>query len=357
MSLLTRYLVAAYLRALALSLAIATALFLVVDVFDRLGEVLPFSPSAAALLSYFLFKLPKILFDVLPAAALLATLVAIGALVRSREVMAMRACGLGDRRLATPILVAAALTSAGALFWNESVVPVSASRSRWLWDFELKQKAYRGVFDAASLWFQTEKGFVHVERYDADHRVILGLSLFEADRNFDLVRVYETPRLEWDRDHWRADEGLVKELGGRGEVRIRALAAGELTLAEDPDNLATRRRRPEEFSFRQLRAQIALLEARGSPADDLLVDLHHKLAWPLATVIVTMLALPMALAARPSSGMAASIGAGFVVGFAYWVVTGMALSAGRSGALAPAVAAWTANALSVAVALAIARLR
>lgn len=350
MSILGRYLARAWLGAFAAAMGSAAALYIVIDVFDRLGEVLPFSPAWTAIVSYFLFKLPKILFDVFPAASLLATLVTIGMMSRNREIVAMRACGLSTKRIAAPMLLVAFALSVTALAWSEAVVPVAATRSRWLWDVELKRKVYRGVFDAASLWFQGEHGFIHIRRYDAGARTISGLTLYEADQGFDLQRVVEVESMTWQDGRWVSSGGFVKDLTD-DDLRVRPLGEGEFRLDEDPDNLAARKRRPEEFSFRQLRDQIAQLEARGLAAGEFLVDLHHKLAWPFAGFFVALLGVPMALrSSRRQAGLARGTATGLVIGFAYWIATGLALSAGRTGGMSPVMAAWTANAACLALA-------
>jgi len=343
MSIVTRYLAGRYLLVFSMAMAAACALFLIIDVFDRLGQILPFGPSWSRVVVYFLFKLPKIMFDVYPAASLLAALISIGILSRHREILALRACGLSTLRLAVPIVAVAALTSIFALLWNETLVPVAAARSRWLWDVELKQKAYRGVFDAASLWFQSKDGFVHIAQYDAAQRIIRGLTLYESDPSFTLQRIVEIDEMRWNERGWLAGSGVVKDLLAPGGVEVRPLATGEFHLSEDPDNLTARKRRSEEFSFRQLRDQIALLESKGLGADQFLVDLHHKLAWPFSGLVVALLGVPLALRNGARAGIAANVGAGLAVGFAYWVLTGLALSAGRTGGMSPVVAAWTAN--------------
>jgi len=352
-NILWRYLARSWAAVFVTAMSATTALYIVIDIFSRVGEVLPFSPSWTALASYFLFKLPKILFDVFPAASLLATLISIGALSRSHEILAMRACGLSTRRIALPIVTTALLLSFGALFWSEAVVPVAATRSRWLWDVELKQKVYRGVFDAASLWFQTSGGFIHIRRYDAGARVISGLSLYQADPEFQLQHVVEVESMSWQDGQWVSSGGFVKDIDG-DSLRVRPLAPAEFRLDEDPENLAARKRTPEEFSFRQLRRQIAQLEARGLAADEFLVDLHRKLAWPFSGFVVALLGVPLALrTGRGGSGLARGTALGLVIGFAYWILTGLALSAGRTGGLSPMLAAWAANLACIVIALAL----
>ena len=352
MTTLRLYLARAWLGAFAASLAAAAALYLGIDVLGRVGEVLPFAPAASKLAAYFLFKLPKILFDVFPAACLLATLASLGALDRNRELAAMRAAGVAPAQIAAPVLVAALLLSVGALAWNEAVVPASSSRSRWLWDVELKQKVYRGVFDASSLWFQEARGFVRIDRYDAAARTIRGLTLFETDPAFGLKRITTVDSILWIDGRWVAGPATVKELAG-GDLRVQALPAGQFALTEDPDSLTTRRRKPEETGFLEMRRQVAAVEARGLPVGESLVDLHHKLAWPFSGFFVTLLAAPMTLRMRRRGpGYGREVRAGIALGFAYWILTGTALSAGRTGALPPLLAAWTANAATATLALA-----
>ncbi|HYB99327.1 MAG TPA: LPS export ABC transporter permease LptG [Candidatus Limnocylindrales bacterium] len=345
MSILSRYLILQYLRVFVLGMAAACGLYLIIDVFDRVGEVVPFAPSWSRVVLYFLAKLPKILYDIFPAASLLAALLSLALLTRNREILALKACGLSSWQLALPILAVSAVLSIAALFWNENVVPVAASRSRWIWDVELKQKAYRGVFDSASIWYQSDRGFVHIRRYDAGKREISGLTIYESDAAFRLHRIIDVGSMRWHDGRWQGAAGVVKDLLSPGNVQVRPLTAGEFELHEDPDNLAARKRRSEEFSFRQLREQIAQLQARGLGADEFLVDLHHKLAWPFAGLVVTLMGLPLALRSGPRSGVASSLGLGLVIGFAYWILTGLALSAGRTGAMSPVVAAWIANAV------------
>ncbi|HYC57706.1 MAG TPA: LPS export ABC transporter permease LptG [Candidatus Binatia bacterium] len=345
MSILSRYLVLQYLRVFGLGMGAACGLYLIIDVFDRVGEVVPFAPSWTRVIVYFVAKLPKILYDIFPAASLLAALLSLAILTRNREILACKASGLSSWQLAIPILGVSAVLSVVALFWNENVVPVAASQSRWIWDVELKQKAYRGVFDSASIWYQGERGFVHIRRYDAGKREISGLTIFQSDPAFRLQRIIDVGSMHWRDGAWQGAAGVVKDLVSPGNVQVRPLADGELVLREDPDNLAARKRRSEEFSFRQLREQIAQLQARGLGADEFLVDLHHKMAWPFAGLVVTLIGLPLALRSGPRAGLAASLGLGLMIGFAYWVLTGLALSAGRTGAMSPVVAAWMANAV------------
>jgi lipopolysaccharide export system permease protein len=98
MSIVARYLLGQYLRVLALTMIAATTLFLVVDAADRVTSYSQYAPTAGSLLRYYVFRLPRVLTDVYPAVSLLAVLLSLGLLERRRELMALRACGVGPGR-------------------------------------------------------------------------------------------------------------------------------------------------------------------------------------------------------------------------------------------------------------------
>ncbi len=345
MTILGRYVAGRFLSALGGALAAGTSLYLIIDFFDRVRDFARYDPEFSAILSYFLYKIPGVIYQLYPAASLLAVLLSIGILSRNREIMAIRACGVSTWKLATPVIVLAAFGSVLAFLWNETVVPPASAMSNYVNDVVIKNKPYRGIFNASSLWFQSSDGFVNIDYYDASQRTIYGLTLYDADKSFHLNRMIEIPTLKWRDQGWEAAPGTVKTLEADGLISSRPLEQGEFSLAEAPEDLAARRRKPSEFSFRQLKTQTDLLKAKGLGADDLMVDLHNKLAWPVSGLITVLVGFPLAVRGGRRGGMGYSLGTGMAVGFGYWVVAALALSAGRTGGLPAPLAAWSANIL------------
>ena len=93
------------------------------------------------------------------------------------------------------------------------------------------------------------------------------------------------------------------------------------------------------MSFGQLNRYIGDLRQSGFDTMRLRVELWHKLAYPLVTIIMAVLAVPFALSmGRRGSltGIAVAIG----VALAYWVVDGLFGAMGNVNYLPPALAAW-----------------
>jgi lipopolysaccharide export system permease protein len=342
-SLISRYLAVQYLRVFMLAMAGGTGLLLTIDVFQRIGNLSRYEPTVGALAAYFFFKIPAMMTDVYPAAALLAVLVSIGLLSRQREILALRACGMGTWRLGAPLIMVGVLLSFSMLAWNETVVPPTATRYHDINDISIKKKAARGLFNSSSLWLQARQGYANVQFYDAHSVTLRGLTIYRTDRAHRLTGVIEVPRARWIDGRWSVTDGTVKELGESGTVSVRPLGPQELQLAATPRDFSTRRRSARDLSYRDLRRELHMLQARGVRATGLEVDLHAKLAVPFSGVVSVLLGFPLALRVGRQLSMARALIAGFALGFSYWVAMAVAVSLGQSGALPPIVAAWSAN--------------
>jgi len=315
---ISRYIVSQYLRFFALSLLAGSAVFLLADFFLRIEDFAGHDASAAEVVSYFVWKLPRIASEVYPAAALLGVLISMGLMSDRHEIVAMNACGTGTRRIVGPLLLTSVVVSAAAFLWNETVVPPTASRARDVKEITIKHKGQWGHLDARSLWFQGEGGFFNIDYFDAGRNIIFGLTVHELDERFELRRLVEIPEAAWDGSGWDIYEGTVTDFGPDGEGLSRQIKPGEITISDTPVEFRNKRRRSYEFDFRKLRAQIAVLKAKGLDANEYLVDLHFKIALPFSGLIAVLIGFPIATRSSRRRGMAANITLAMAVVFLYW---------------------------------------
>jgi lipopolysaccharide export system permease protein len=145
----------------------------------------------------------------------------------------------------------------------------------------------------------------------------------------------------------------VKDLGVGAAVSVRALEIGEFSLTEPPGSFEKRRPKPKELTHAELGALIAVLEARGLPVDELRVERHLKLAWPLSGLVTMLVGFPLAVRGGRRFGVAYNVAAGLAVGFAYWAVFAVSAASGKTGTLHPALAAWLPNGIFAVTGLAL----
>jgi lipopolysaccharide export LptBFGC system permease protein LptF len=155
---------------------------------------------------------------------------------------------------------------------------------------------------------------------------------------------------------WTAERGWVRTLtttrsgnGGKAAVSYAPFEAGPLTL-EPPAYFKAEVPEPEKMNYRQLRPYIAQLRASGGNTVKATVQLQRKIAFPFATVIMTLLAVPFAVMTGRRGAMY-GIGFGIALSIAYWVILNVFSAVGEGGVMTPMLAAWAPNLLFGAAAL------
>jgi lipopolysaccharide export LptBFGC system permease protein LptF len=98
------------------------------------------------------------------------------------------------------------------------------------------------------------------------------------------------------------------------------------------------------MNFGQLDRYIGDLSQSGFDTVRLRVELWHKLADPLAAVLMAMLAIPFALMMGRRDSLT-GIAVAIAVALAYWVVDGLFGAMGNVSYLPAAMAAWSADLL------------
>ena len=93
-----------------------------------------------------------------------------------------------------------------------------------------------------------------------------------------------------------------------------------------------------------MREHIASLRLSGFNVVPYLVELHRKLAFPLITVIMTLIAVPFAVTTGKRGAMY-GIGAGIVLAILYWTTMSVFAGIGSAGLMSPVLAAWAPNLL------------
>jgi lipopolysaccharide export LptBFGC system permease protein LptF len=213
--------------------------------------------------AYFAFKLPRILTQVYPAASLFAVLIGIGALAEQQEVLAMHTCGVASSRILFPLTLASVLLSVLVLGWNETVVPPASSRARMILDQGIKNKLETGIYNASTIWFQTEQGLLNIDYFDALHNVLYGITLHEMNEKFRLQTVVKVPQAVWDRGEWSLRGGTVTSFLESGDMVIREAGAGDLRLDVAPDDLRRKRRHATSSATGSSAARSSIWSAKG----------------------------------------------------------------------------------------------
>lgn len=347
MGILSRYIALTWLRLLALCLGSFLAVYLVLDMMDKVPRFLRAGGAAADILRYFVFKLPEMIGQTASFSILMATLLTLGLLSRNSEIIAMRSCGVSLPRISLPMLGLGLAASLLLLVNAEMIVPSSYERMSQVERVSIKKQGMNAVFKRNNIWFRSDDMILQAQLFNPETRTLKGVVVWTLDSSMNPVSRIDAVSAEYRAGRWSLINPVVKDFSsGRGFV-LRTPPAMELALNLKVDDLRVLDNNADNMSYRKLKEYADSLHKGGFQAYRYLTMMHIKLSTPFAAFVMVILGIPFALRSSRSGGVALGIGASIGIGFAYFVVNAVLLSYGRSGVLPPIVAAWGANFLFV----------
>jgi lipopolysaccharide export LptBFGC system permease protein LptF len=271
--------------------------------------------GTAELLRLVLYKLPTLFTYAIPAAALLATFLALGRLAADRELLAFQALGYSLRRLTVPFLMFGIVVSGISFTLGEFAVPPAEAAYRR----ELLTLLYRGAIPQVqeAVFFRGLHGETYyVERAEGEklHGILvydLTGRIYPVEGRFPTVITAREGRLQ---------EGALELVGGRvlrfspdgGLAELVRFERLTVEAGEDLRRAVLGGKTAAEMSLRELGERIELLRRSGLDPRSLVVEYHSKIAVAVAAFVFVMFGAPLgALLGR--RGRAAGAIAGFLL--------------------------------------------
>lgn len=346
MGILDRYIAIAWLRLMALCMGSFVAVYLVLDMMDKIPRFIRAGGSGVDIFRFFVCKLPEIVGQTASFSILMATLLTLGLFSRNSEITAMRSCGISLLRISLPLLALGLLASLLILVNTELVVPVSFARMEQIERVDIRKQGVNAVFRRNNIWFRSETRIVQAQMFDPREKALKGVVVWTVDRLLTPLGRIDAESAEFRENRWTLKNARVKEFG-TGGFSLRTVPVLDVALNLKIDDLKVLDNNADNLSYRKLREYADNLRRGGYQAFRYLTMMHAKLSAPFAAFVMVILGIPFALKSSRSGGVALGIGASIAIGFAYFVVNAVLLSYGRSGVLPPVVAAWGANLLFV----------
>ncbi|MGQ0560209.1 MAG: LptF/LptG family permease [Sphingosinicella sp.] len=315
------------------------ALLQMVDLFDRSEKFVERGMGLGDVGYYLLLRLPMILQQAMPLAALAGAMAAFMGMNRSQEITALRAAGISQWRILAMALPVPLLLSLGAWLLAETIVPQSQLRfSQWWTATEPEAPAPR------ARWFRIGSELVRAGGASSDGSLLHEIDIFRRDDNGLLAERISAATATGGADGWTLSEVRTTRFGG--PVAQSQTATGRWPAALRPADVAALFSASRTFSARA--AQRRLEEQAPISQDPALyaTRLHRSAAEPLAPILMLLLALPLAFVS-PRTGIAwpALLYAGGG-GLLYLAADGVLTVAAQVGYLPALVGAWAAPAIA-----------
>jgi lipopolysaccharide export system permease protein len=153
-------------------------------------------------------------------------------------------------------------------------------------------------------------------------------------------------KAKWLENGWNFYKGVIYQLK-EGE-RVPSLKFKEYKTREEihrPGEISKLDKSPEDMSLQELTSYIMMQEEQGRNAFQERVKWHQRFSIPFANFIFALIAAPLGVKPRRTSGSATGLGLSIIVIFIYYGLMTLGDALGGQGTVSPWLGAWMQNIL------------
>lgn len=353
---INRYLMREITGIFVLGLTIFTLVLLMGRMVKLMEMVVANGVPLAEVLRLIVLLLPSFLVLTIPMAFLLAVLLAFGRLSSDNEITVLKASGLSLGALLPPVLLTASAAALLTLFISVFGVPWGNTGFKQM-TMDVARK-YAASAIRERIFRDDLPGIVlYVDQYD------------EARRTMQRVMIQDS------RDQERpltifAQSGLISSDDSTGVLRIllkngtihtqrkddyRLISFGEYLLTAESGRSTPLVRTEMDLGIGELRNAIASSKLPPQTRLKMATELHSRFAFPFATFVFAILALPLGLSNR-RSGKGSGFTISILILLVYYVLLSFLRTLAEKGGISPVLAVWLPNLIFLSIGLLLLRL-
>lgn len=345
MRILDRYLFSSFVKSFFFCLFVFIFLFIIIDVFGSLQEMLRNHPPLVKILELYLYMIPVIIGQTSPIASLLATLITLGSLNQTNEIIAMRSSGESVWNIVRPIVVFGLALSLGIFVMNETLTPYAQKMSKFIKRYYVDKAFESGQekpLENVAIYGYNNRLFF-LNKFYPKTNTIEGLTILEHDENQNVRSKVYAEKAVWRNNRWVLYQCFIYYLG-EGQVRGEPLYFTNKVykIEETPEDFLRQNVPVENMNVKGLSNYISRLPEQGAKNSvmRLKVDLFQKTSFPFTSLVIILLGIPSAIVVRRRAVAFSSIGLCLAISFLFYVTFAVSTALGKSGVLPPLLAAW-----------------
>ncbi|HQR60418.1 MAG TPA: LPS export ABC transporter permease LptG [Methylophilaceae bacterium] len=300
-------------------LFIMLALLAMFSFFDLIQELEDFGKGTygmGKMLLFVLLKAPGHVYEVVPLAVLIGTLYALAQLARFSELVILRVSGISMFSMGMVLLRVGMLFTIMTFLVGELVAPLSersAQRMRIHATDSLVAQDFR-----SGLWAKDGDSFVNIEDVLPDSE-LLNVHIYEFDPEFHLRMITNAKGGKFTKGRWDLHDVTQTRFSGQ-KISTQTFPQAYWDSAIRPELLNVLLVVPEKMSAWNLYSYINHLRVNHQKTTRHQIALWAKMAYPVACIVMVVLALPFGFLQQRSGGVSSRIFLGIMVGISYQVL-------------------------------------
>jgi lipopolysaccharide export system permease protein len=298
------------------------AMFSFFDLIQELDSLGRGDYDLSKMLVFVLLSIPGHIYDVVPVAVLVGMMYSLGTLARNSELVVMRVSGLSILNIGYILIKVGLLFTVLTFIVGELITPISEKMAQ-----RMRIKATDSVIAQdfrSGLWVKDGKSYVNAETVLPDAS-LLNVHIYEFDENFKLRSISIAKKADFTDERWRLSEvtqtkyHTYKKIE-QNNVQTQFFNKANWNSSIRPELLNVLLVAPEKMSAWNLYSFINHLQANKQKTTRYDVALWSKMIYPLACMVMVILALPFGFLQQRSGGTSAKIFIGVMLGVTYQIM-------------------------------------
>ncbi len=321
-----------------LPILLGLSLFVItLEVVAYAKEILALSDNGSLMVAkYILARFPATLATFLPISLLLALLLTVTELSYRNELTAIWSIGLSPLRLIAMLAPLALLIGALHFAVVDRLVPAAAPVLRAWGIADYGEKKLK-IGERDPIWLRSGNDIMRAAEANRDASRLSHVIIFRRDAAGILLEQIFAESATLGPEGWRLQNTIVYGNGTEPPVRSTLLIYnGTMRAAQ----AGSRSGDPEEMTLGDLSYFIANDGFGIRPAYVYQTWWHKRISLLFVSLIMLALIVPLATRFKRGGGLGLLFALGVGLGFAFFILDGIAMSVGELGAVFPWLAAW-----------------
>ncbi len=351
MKLLDRHIASTVAVSALMVLLVLLALFSFGALVAELDAVGKGSYSLGLAAQYVLLTLPRLAYQLLPLVALLGSIIGLGVLANSNELIAMRAAGVSLARIGWAVMQVGVLLMAAAFVMGEYVAPPAEQYAQ-----NMRAEAINGRFALTKqngLWARDGAHVIHV-RDVVGEKELSGVTVYAFDQTQRLQTLTQARAGIFEGRDWLLRDVVRSHIAVTGVV-TEHLAELRWQPLLTPDMINVVAVKPDALSITGLLDYISYLRDNGLNAERYRLALWDKVALPMTTGVMVFLAIPFVFGSLRTVSIGQRILMGVLMGIGFYLADQAFSYAGLVYRFNPALSAVLPTALFLVLAIVLLR--
>jgi len=350
---LSQYMMRTIIASTALVLVVLLALAGLFEFIAELDDTQGDYGTAQAIL-YTLLRLPNLAFEMFPIAALIGSLLGLGALASNSEIIVMRSAGLSVAEMSGMVALSGAVLLVFTALLGEFIGPPLDFYAR-----NMRVEARYQQDDERQgneTWVKDGDVYLHLERVNPDFEFgSLYMYKFDGDR-LASIAVAENSGID-SNDNWILENLRETQFRSDG-VQVTQTSRSVESFEVDSGLLGSALAKPLSLSARELLTYIDYLQRNNLDSIKYETEFWFRVSRTSTVLIMPILSLAFVFGSLRSGGAGGRLMIGVVIGLAYYLASETLANSGQVFNLNPLIVTWVPSVTLAAItAFALSRIR